>query len=360
MGSCYSCGKGNGSHRKREDDDKKKRNNDIINQIKIPYKPINNGPIADIKNTSYINAVLNSLAVLKYVNIWILKLNSLKQGAIVSKELYFLYDTLYKGFKPDSTNFILNYYNELNKIYKLEKQEDPYHFLFYLLDILHRENNILNPGNGAHLLNYNIPINFKMDSSYMFDRFNNWFEQSQNSIISNLFFNIMKNENISSNREKVYFYSYKHIIKLDLDKIKAKKGKQNLTLDESLEYYPKIDKNNKSFICKSAKILVIALIRQHHSYICDLKFKEIINLKNYPADPERSPEKYRYNLRTCISLNSLGDYFADLLINNLWFRFYKDEVVHVINIHENEPQILIYELDEPKINKNNNIHKKCC
>ena len=176
MGSCDSCGKGNGNHRKREDDDKKKRKNDIINQIKIPYKPINNGPIADIKNTSYINAVLNSLAVLKYVNIWILKLNIfLMQGAIVSKELYFLYCTLYNGFKPDSTNFILNYYNELNKIYKLEKQEDPYHFLFYLLDILHRENNILNPGNGAHLLNYNIPINFKMDSSYMFDRFNNWF-----------------------------------------------------------------------------------------------------------------------------------------------------------------------------------------
>ena len=134
MGSCDSCGKGNGSHRKREDDDKKKRKNDIINQIKIPYKPINNGPIADIKNTSYINAVLNSLAVLKYVNIWILKLNSLKQGAIVSKELYSLYWTLYTGFKPDSTNFILNYYNELNKIYKLEKQEDPYHFLFNLIN----------------------------------------------------------------------------------------------------------------------------------------------------------------------------------------------------------------------------------
>ena len=131
MGSCDSCGKGNGNHRKREDDDKKKRKNDIINQIKIPYKPINNGPIADIKNTSYINAVLNSLAVLKYVNIWILKLNIfLMQGAIVSKELYSLYWTLYTGFKPDSTNFILNYYNELNKIYKLEKQEDPYHFLF--------------------------------------------------------------------------------------------------------------------------------------------------------------------------------------------------------------------------------------
>ena len=362
MGCCHSCCKPN-DHRNVEDDDKKKRKNYIINQIinqtKSFYKPINNGPIADIKNTSYINAVLNSLAVLKYINEWILKLNSLKQGAIVSKELYFLYCTLYTGFKPDSTNFILHCYNELNKIYKLEKQEDPYHFLFYLLDILHRENNILNPRNGEHLLYDDIPRNLKMDSSYMFDRFNNWFEQSQNSIISNLFFNIMKNENISSNREKVYFYSYKYIIKLDLDKIKAKKGKQNLTLDESLEYYPKIDKNNKSFICKSAKILVIALIRQHHSYICDLEFKEKMYLKNYPADPERSPEKYLYNLRTCISLNSLGDYFADLLINNLWFRFYKDEVVHVINIHENEPQILIYELDEPKINNTdkNNMNK---
>ena len=362
MGSCDSCGKGNDNRPKGEDDDKKKRKNYIINQIinqtKSFYKPINNGPIADIKNTSYINAVLNSLAVLKYVEIWIRNI-FLKQGAIVSKELCFLYRTLYTGFKPDSTNFILHYYNELNKIYKLEKQEDPYHFLFYLLDILHSENNILNPGNGAHLLNYNIPINFKMDSSYMFDRFNNWFELSQNSIISNLFFNIMKNEHISRNREKVYFYSYKYIIKLDLDKIKAKKGKQNLTLDESLEYYPKIDKNNKSFICKSAKILVIALIRQHHSHICDLEFKEKMYLKNYPADPERSPEKYLYNLRTCISLNSLGDYFADLLINNLWFRFYKDEVVHVINIHENEPQILIYELDEPKINNTdkNNMNK---
>ena len=129
MGCCHSCFK-TPDRPEGEDDDKKKRKNDIINQIKIPYKPINNGPIADIKNTSYINAVLNSLAVLKYVNIWILKLNSLKQGAIVSKELYSLYWTLYTGFKPDSTNFILNYYNELNKIYKLEKQEDPYHFLF--------------------------------------------------------------------------------------------------------------------------------------------------------------------------------------------------------------------------------------
>ena len=114
MGSCDSCGKCNDNHRKREDDDEKKRKNHIINTIKILYKPINNGPITDIQNTSYINAVLNSLAVLKYVNIWILNI-FLMQGAIVSKELYVLYCTLYNGSKPDSTNFILHYYNELNK-----------------------------------------------------------------------------------------------------------------------------------------------------------------------------------------------------------------------------------------------------
>ncbi len=100
MGCCHSCCKPN-DHRIGEDDDKKKRKNYIINQIinqtKSFYKPINNGPIADIKNTSYINAVLNSLAVLKYVEIWIRNI-FLKQGAIVSKELYFLYCTLYKGF----------------------------------------------------------------------------------------------------------------------------------------------------------------------------------------------------------------------------------------------------------------------
>ena len=34
-------------------------------------------------------------------------------------------------------------------------------------------------------------------------------------------------------------------------------------------------------------------------------------------------------------------------------------MVHVINIHENEPQILIYELDEPNINNTdkNNMNK---
>ena len=345
--------------------------NKIYKNINLPnffFKPIiTNGTIEDIENTSFINSVLNSFAFLKYINGWINNISNfpLRQNAIITKELYLLYCSLYKGMKSDSNNFILHYYNKLPIVYKGDKQKDPYHFLYYLLDLIHLENNCLNPNNCSHLLNQR-PIDYQMDSNYMYDLFMSWLNQSHNSIISNYFFNIIKNEKMINNT-KVYFYLCKTIIKFDLNKITTirnknhpEKAKFKLTLDECFEYYSKIKNVSSnsyfySFICQSAMILIIALYRKSHSNKCDIKFNDKIKLKNHPVVSKNSFTRIlQYNLRVCISFDTMGDYFSDLSINNIWFRFYKNEVFRDINIHEFEPQVLIYELDETTINNLNN------
>ena len=105
----------------------------------------------------------------------------------------------------------------------------------------------------------------------------------------------------------------------------------------------------KTFISfvRSAKILVIALIRMNHIYKCDLDFKNKYNINEFF---EYGLVNYKnYFLKACISLNNQGKYFSDIFINGFWFRFYENNLSMLNNvnveIHQYEPQLLFYELE---------------
>ena len=70
--------------------------------------------------------------------------------------------------------------------------KDPFHFLFYFLEILHYENNIpKNPNFNMAFYNQMIINNLRMDNQII-QLFSDYLEQTQNSFISQNFF-MLKN-----------------------------------------------------------------------------------------------------------------------------------------------------------------------
>ena len=341
------------------------------NNIKCPYKPIiTNTNIKDINESTFINSVLQSLASFSCIYNWIKSKNqqvlTMTQNLKITKELYNLFYFLYSGQFADSSNFILNFFNAFKYKYQnINLKQDPYHFLFYLFDIIHSEDNSpLNPNYDATILNSQSLVTQRNKFS-MRNLFTKFLEQSQNSIISNNFYNIFGQEIKCNNCPSLFYDSFKYIIKFKLDDYKKyrdeaypNKKNENLNLDECFECFTGGNNsqcNNcgnlqrKTFISfvRSAKILVIALIRMNHIYKCDLDFK---NKYNINAFLEYGIANYKnYFLKACISLNNQGKYFSDIFINGFWFRFYENNLSMLNNvnveIHQYEPQLLFYELE---------------
>ena len=340
----------------------------------VYYKPIlNNLKITEYTDTSFINSVLQVFSSLDCVRSWISNLNNIRQNllsnnqCLITKELYLIYCSLYNGQNADSSNFILNYNNKYKSVYNNSKlYNDPYHFLFYLIELIHAENN--NPPNPN--FNLNILEKRKLEElkndDFMFNLFCSFYQATQNSIISNYFHNIIKNEIECETCKRLYFYSFQYIIKFDLDQYKTfrnqafiEKTLQKLTFDECfscltggiVKNCSNCNKPNaKSFISITGnpKILILALIRKNHTYKCDLDFTNKLNI--FPYCNSKNKNNTTYYLKACISLWNPGEYFSDISINNCWYRYYKNQMKMLgdvtTEIHTYEPQLLIYELEE--------------
>lgn len=342
--------------------------NQILSSIKCPFKCIiTNSNINGINESSFINAALQSFACLKYINQWIKNLypniNQINSdiNKIITKEIYNLFSALYSGQIPDSSNLIFQYMNKS----KLKKQ-DPYHFLFYLIDLLHQENNVISNINYDYTKLSSQSIDSKKNKDFMRNLFKEFFQQTQNSIFSNYFFNIIRNQYSCENCQDIFFYCYKFIIKFKMDDyIKARdeahpdKANTNLTLEECFECYTggyieqcnncgNFKGNRYMSFYNPAKILIIALIRKNHIFKCDLEFKNKFNLNDFNETGIYTNKDYY--LKACVSLNSQGIYFSDICINNYWFRFCLQQIALLGNvnddIHTFEPQLLFYEMEE--------------
>ena len=353
-------------------------NNNNSFQPMMYYNPIINcSNISEYNNTSFINSVLQVLSSLDCVRFWVNNLNNIRERllsnnqCLITKELYLMYFSLYNGQKVDSSNFILNYNNKYKSVYNKNKlYDDPYHFLFYLIDFIHAENN--NPPNPN--FNINILGNRKIEElkndNFMFNLFCSFYQSTQNSIISNYFYNIIKNSIDCNFCSKLYYYTFKYVIKFDIDEYKIYRNQafpektiQNLNFDECFDFFTggnvkncsNCNQPNSKFfssITGNAKILIIALVRKNHVFKCDLDFTNKLNL--YPYCNSRNNNKNTsYKLKACISMNNQGEYFSDILINKYWYRYYKDQMIMLGDvqkeIHTFEPQLLIYELEENNI-----------
>jgi hypothetical protein len=324
--------------------------------------------INGINNTSFINSALQSFACLKCINLWInnlyqqaYQINS-NQNMQLTREIFNLFSTLYNGKIPDSSNFVIQYLNKHN----IYSQQDPYHFLFYLIQILHDENNCpMNLNYNATILNTQ-SIENRRNKTYMRNLFAQFLQQSQNSIFSKNFFNILGIKFSCENCKETYNDCYKYIIKFPVDEYRnfrneayPYKTNTNITLEDCFECYTGENsiqclrcgnfkfKTYTSFFTP-ANILIIAFLRKNHLFKCDIDFQNKFNINGY-LEVGRNINK-NYTLKACVSLNNQGIYFSDICINNCWFRFYLQNFILLRNannyIHQFEPQLLFYEIEE--------------
>jgi hypothetical protein len=166
--------------------------------INCPYKGITNSVnIEGIQDASFINSVIQVFGLLYPIKLWYQNLssnqNQIKFSSKLTKELFQILSSLYNNQEPDSSNFILHYNNYLKIFYKRQIIQDPCDFIYYLLEILHFENNNpSNPNLNEDMINKDLQS--RQNLVNMYNIYTNYFQQAFNSIISQNFSNILKYE----------------------------------------------------------------------------------------------------------------------------------------------------------------------
>ena len=281
----------------------------------------------------------------------------------ITKEFYQILKSLFSGQQVDSSNFIFNYENKYKQIKNKEPKQDIYHFIYNLLDFIHLENNMpINPNFDKSQVDYPGLQNMR-NNDYMYNIFGSYFQQALNSIISQCFYNIEKSTFNCQNCPPIYSYSLRKIFLFNINEYKqyrdqcipSKAGMQ-LNIEECLQCYSggypgqcQECKNNGTAyrnIFSTTRVLIIYFKRENHIYQCDIDFNTKLNILNK-----------NYILKSVISYCNLPKYFSDVCINNKWYRYMEDQIkiINESEIHQYEPQILIYELENCR-NFRINIH----
>ena len=331
---------------------------------------VNNSLINETKDTTFFNATLQVFANIDCIKMWIqrwntgLNLLNTNPKLKLTKEIYNLIISFNQVNFPDSSNFILNYLNKVKSLTP-NKIEDAVNFLYYLIQILHHENNLpKDPNQNLNSLNH-LTLAQRLNEDFMRNIFYNLYQQTQNSIFSENFFNIIKSESRCNNCSIKYFYEYKYMIKFYINdyinhRNQAYPMRSNvvLNLTDCFDCYTggvpytcdvcgNHSAKNYTSIYSFAKILIIGLYRTNHSYRGDLDFTNNLNLYGY-CSQNNSPNVY-FTLKAVISMNNQGQTFSDIKLNNGWFRYYLNQIRrlndNIINteLKSFEPQVLIYE-----------------
>jgi len=365
-----------------------------MNMNMLPMKGIAN--VMSNDNYSYVHSVLQSISCLDFAKQFLSSINCnfLGNNLYTTKELYALMNNLNNGNNAFSQDIINYYKTRVNMLYNNNQFPflgNPYYFLYYLLEILHYENNRQLGFFDVKIL-YSQPLMNQQNDDYMYYLFLMFFKQTQNSMFSDYFFNVEKYTTKCNFCGTIYFYAIKKILRFDINKFKIYRDNAfplkkfcNLDLDECFRCYiggtsclcqscgNKAIKYTK--ICCSTKILIIYLDRgDNHSFKGDINFPFQFNLINYYSIKRANSINFNpiYNLKACISYdNNTSKYFADCLVKNnfnyngVWCRFMDNQVRILDNylneIRNYEPQMLIYELDNmvnnmsynPMMNMNN-------
>ena len=257
--------------------------------------------------------------------------------------------------------------------------QDPFHFLYFLLQFIHLEINI-DVDQNYNINNYNNQnvTNHKNDD-YMLSLFLDFFTKTQNSFISNNFYNTNRNVYNCPNCGEYYFYSMATILRIDVESafnyrncLFPFKNGTNLDIDDIFRFFGTKEKVNCKFCNNStekftemfspAHILIISLERNKHNFKNDIDFDEKININNYISKKVIEKQlqfNFNYKLKSCISYSSqINKYFANCYINGIWVRITDSKVEKLgskNNLFEYEPQILIYEcIEEDNLNNSSN------
>ena len=306
------------------------------------------------KEASYANSVLISLANIDCIYNWFNQINSYNiNNNSLTKKFCQLLVYFYTQQQAESTSIIKFWEEEIKKAE--EAKPNPYYFLHYFLKTIHIEiNNLFNPKFDEKIYKSQAIKNINNQNSN-WQLFKYYYDQTQNSFISQYFFNLEENIVFCDNCKNLYLFTYRDIFIFDIDKYKGlKNGKNiNLNLEDCFQYYSfKYQcectcKNKKALeqkiIYNTAKVLILNFERKKHKFKGDINFnKKIIQFNQ------------NYILKACISIYSNEKYISDLNINGLWYRYKDNKKINIMDkeIYDYEPIMLIYELESIQINNN--------
>ena len=329
-----------------------------------------------MREASYANAVLQAFIQLDCVQEWVKNLynngvlNLPFYNTSLTKDLIYLFCNLSNGMNLDSSKIILDFDTKSKDIWRKDIAMDPYHFLHYFLEILHYENNLpKNPGFNMVAYNQMVRMYIHSDNA-VFNQFNNYLASTQNSFVSNNFFNIQKFMVNCPNCNLMFSYGTKKIIKFNYDELLVQRNQSNpLKFGQKLELSEcfhmamlakktKCEICNNIFGCESQKlystpnVLIIAINRNGHNYnFCnDLNFYLNIDISQFIFNTNSDNRKYK--LKSVVSCYNFNKYLVDVLINGNFYRIVDWKVGRdvkllksVNQLMEYEPYLLIYEVD---------------
>lgn len=354
-------------------------NNLNFNNIISPVKSIYNYNSIQM-NYSYNNSVLQCLAGLRCIREWysqltknnFIQINNNQNS--ITRLFYNILFSLFSGNSPDSSMIINQYFQKIWLLHKKQPKADPYHFLFYFLELFHLENNnIVNPNFNINQFK-NPAYNNLINDQIMFTLFQNYFKSTNNSIVSSNFFNVMryvvKCENSLIQCPTLYYYKTTKILQFNVDQVKNHRDQidplrmgNNINLLDCFSFWQKGEKvkcvncggyiaKSVSSLCYSNKVLIFSFNRNFHSFNVDIDFGTRIDMTPICKFNMHGNLKNIYNLRACVSAYNYNKYFADVRLNGYWFRFMDGQFKTLDNskneIFLYEPQLLIYELEEPQ------------
>ena len=342
-------------------------------------------------NFSYVHAALQPLCFLDTTkNLFsFMENNGMRYNNFfpMANELLKIIERVNSGIVPDSQN-ILFYYgkkyleNQMNIISKNVLATDPFHFLYFLFQFLHLETNMCNKYDNTL---FNQSLNAMKNDDYIYMQFLMFIMKTQNSIISNDFFNTVRYTYDCQMCGKYFFYGLQNIYRMNIDTIryfrdKAKPMKQgtNLDISELFTCYSGGTYNNcrncgnnrcprYTRICFPAKTIIISLERKNHPFKNDINILSHFNLGPFISKTRTAGLNLitTYELKAVISYINFGNqgkYFSDCKIrinnNQMWVR-YIDSFYQIIQPNDvciYEPQILIYEIYNPTQAMQNNIN----
>ena len=270
-------------------------------------------------------------------------------------------------------------YDVIKTIYHMNNMQilkSPCELIHFILSLLHNELN-----KAKQNIIFPQQINYSNEESAFTD-FKERFQALNISIISDLFFSIVKTTIRCYNCKALLQYNFDNFNYLYFDLWEIKNTKiencqsfdliDSFSLEDCFNFYQKINFQNKNNCCPMCKFntiyleqktvyttskILIIILNIEKEFLGKIKFIvwEIINLKNYV---EKNSNSVIYNLRgivafclnTSINSNAYAAYCKNP-INNLWYKYENDSVIQLNNtINEvNEsyfPCVLFYQNDD--------------
>ena len=341
------------------------------------------------EESSYANSVLQSLSsldfALNFKNDIENKNIKSDPNFLLSYDLYKLISNIISGKDYNSLDIIDHFKNKYND-YKnnitngnvLEKE--PFYFLYFLLQFIHFENNEFKDPNYNINIFYNQPLENQKNEQIMLKAFNDFMDNTQNSIISKNFYIFMKYTYNCPYCGSYYRYLFRNILKINLDNAKMfteqnfpdKKGTK-LSLDDGLNYYfstikikcknEKCQNNNvdqKMQIFDTKNILIIIFEKDNKMINYDLSFERTIDLTKYRAGNifnNSLNNNFNFELKSCIYYDKNSEKYLSICLDNNNGNCYKyvDNKCEMIKNYmcDLEPKILLYEKCTGFAQKNN-------